>query len=588
MSSAEVVPNSKLESLLETFKRQDWKFYTGVVAAVALAGLGVGALYYSTRTNSSQDKRKPKKNIKGDLGSSSDIQPLLEEVSPNTSQFGTIDSLEEDLQKILNLDSLDIVKASSEEKADYIKKLKEEGNIRFRSRNYKEAIIFYSKGLEIETNSILFCNRAACYANEGDYKKTIADCNSAIALNNTYTKAYLRRGQAHEHLAMYTEALEDYTAAERLSDSQNEVAISSGERVLAIIASKKAKEIFDSRESTLPCKTIVDNFIKQYKFDPIPKPAGKETPGDEAYRLANNSIVESKYEEALKYVEAAIKNNTRFLSEALVLRGLFSILLLQEDKALVDLETACSLAPTKALPRLVKSTALLQLDRIEEAFHYLNEAKEVAPENCEVYYQYGQVLALSGDFEGAIREYMHCIKLSPTHIMAQIQLGVAQYKTNNVVAAEQTYQKLVKSFPDSPEAHNFYAELLFTMERYEEALVSLEKSLACDPKFLLAHVNKAMYYTQTKQFSEAEASCLKAIESDPRSDVANEALGQVYFAQKKRQLAVQAFLHTAKIARSEREIMNAVALSEVASAEIRFYESHPHLDTKVLSLPKIN
>lgn len=583
MSSTEVVPNSKLEGWLETFKRQDWKFYTGIFAAVALAGLGVGALYYSTRTNSSQgDKKKPKKKVKGDLESTSDIQPLLEEISPNNSQFGIIDSLDEDLKKILNLDSIGIVKASSEEKTDYIKRLKEEGNTRFRSRNYKEAIIFYSKGLEIETNSILFCNRAACYANEGDYKKTIADCNSAIALNSSYMKAYLRRGQAHEHLALYTEALEDYTAAEHLSDPRNDVAISSGERVLAIISSKKAKEIFDSRESSLPCNSIVENFIKQYKFELISKPTEKETPGDEAYRLANNSIVESKYEEALKNVEVAIQNNTKFLSEALVLRGMFSILLLQENKALVDLETACGLAPTKALPRLVRSTALLQLDRIEEAFHYLNEAKEVDPENCEVYYQYGQVLSLSGDFEGAIREYMECIKLSSSHIMAQIQLGVAQYKINNIVAADQTYQKLVKSFPDSPEVHNYYAELLFTMERYDEALISLEKSLACDPSFLLAHVNKAMYYTQIKQFPDAEASCLKAIESDPRSDVANEALGQVYLAQKKRQLAVKAFLHTAKIARSEREIMNAIALSEVASAEIRFYEAHPHLDTKVI------
>jgi len=254
-------------------------------------------------------------------------------------------------------------------------------------------------------------------------------------------------------------------------------------------------------------------------------------------------------------------------------------LLLQEKKAVEDLEIACDLSPSAPLPRLVRAAALLQLDRLEEAFHYLNEAKTIAPDNCEVFYQYGQILALSGDFEGAIREYSKCIKLKADHMMAYIQLGIAQYKLNNVVAAEQTYQKLLELFPDSPEVHNYYAELLFMMERFEEALTRLENALTLDPDFILAHINKAMYYTQNKQFPEAEASSLRAIQCDPRSDVAYESLGQIYLAQKKREQSIEAFLKSAELARTEREIMNAIALSEVAKAEQHFYKLHPLLDS---------
>lgn len=40
----------------------------------------------------------------------------------------------------------------------------------------------------------LYCNRAAAYNNLNKFNEAIQDCNSAISLNGSYAKAYVRRG----------------------------------------------------------------------------------------------------------------------------------------------------------------------------------------------------------------------------------------------------------------------------------------------------------------------------------------------------------------------------------------------------------
>jgi len=77
---------------------------------------------------------------------------------------------------------------------------KEEGNKAFRSGKYEEALELYSKALEIDpcnksTNSKLYCNRATVNSKLQKLEDAIKDCNSAIELDASYLKAYLRRAK---------------------------------------------------------------------------------------------------------------------------------------------------------------------------------------------------------------------------------------------------------------------------------------------------------------------------------------------------------------------------------------------------------
>ncbi|KAI3855326.1 hypothetical protein MKX03_026979, partial [Papaver bracteatum] len=59
----------------------------------------------------------------------------------------------------------------------------------------------YGKGLKTDpSNSVLYCNRAACWSKLGQWEKSVEDCNQALRFQPKYTKALLRRASNYEAL----------------------------------------------------------------------------------------------------------------------------------------------------------------------------------------------------------------------------------------------------------------------------------------------------------------------------------------------------------------------------------------------------
>ncbi|CAF95830.1 unnamed protein product, partial [Tetraodon nigroviridis] len=99
--------------------------------------------------------------------------------------------------------------------AKALKAKKEEGNEAFKKCNYEAAYQLYTKALMIDPNNIktnakLYCNRATAGAKLNKLNQTIEDCTSAIKLDDTYIKAYLRRAQCYMDTEQYEEAVRDY------------------------------------------------------------------------------------------------------------------------------------------------------------------------------------------------------------------------------------------------------------------------------------------------------------------------------------------------------------------------------------------
>uniref|UniRef100_A0A7N0SXY2 Thioredoxin domain-containing protein n=1 Tax=Kalanchoe fedtschenkoi TaxID=63787 RepID=A0A7N0SXY2_KALFE len=99
------------------------------------------------------------------------------------------------------------------------------GNDLFKSERFTEACSAYGDGLRVDpSNSVLYGNRAACWFKIGQWERSIEDCNQALRIQPSYTKALLRRAVSNTKLERWSDAVGDYEVLRKALPDDNEVA----------------------------------------------------------------------------------------------------------------------------------------------------------------------------------------------------------------------------------------------------------------------------------------------------------------------------------------------------------------------------
>lgn len=115
---------------------------------------------------------------------------------------------------------------------------KNDGNSRFKSGKFSEAIEFYNKAIETCPKSqpldlsTFYQNRAAAYEQLKKWSAVKEDCTNALELNSRYIKALFRRAKASENTNDLCASLEDITATCILEGFQNQSSLIFADRVL--------------------------------------------------------------------------------------------------------------------------------------------------------------------------------------------------------------------------------------------------------------------------------------------------------------------------------------------------------------------
>lgn len=91
---------------------------------------------------------------------------------------------------------------------------KEDGNAAFKSGRMAEAVRLYTQALEVDptnrgTNSKLFQNRAAAHIKLKKFSAAISDCDAALKLDGSYTKARKTRANALGHSGDWDAAVKE-------------------------------------------------------------------------------------------------------------------------------------------------------------------------------------------------------------------------------------------------------------------------------------------------------------------------------------------------------------------------------------------
>ncbi|KAJ3695809.1 hypothetical protein LUZ60_001186 [Juncus effusus] len=120
------------------------------------------------------------------------------------------------------------------------------GNDHFKASRFLEACISYGEGLGHDPhNSVLLCNRAACQSKLGNYQKAIDDCNAALLVRPSYSKARLRRADCNFKMEKWEASIKDYEVLVREMPGNEEVSKALAEAEEELKKQQEQSEIND-------------------------------------------------------------------------------------------------------------------------------------------------------------------------------------------------------------------------------------------------------------------------------------------------------------------------------------------------------
>lgn len=272
--------------------------------------------------------------------------------------------------------------------------LKEKGNKYFKQGKYDEAIECYTKGMDADPyNPVLPTNRASAYFRLKKFAVAESDCNLAIALSRTYTKAYARRGAARFALQKLEEARKDYEKVLELEpdnfEATNELrkidqALTSKEnshpKEAAAVTKpaegeKKHIEEQQNKQKAISEKDLGNGFFKEGKYERAIEcyTRGIAADGANALLPANRAMAYlklQKYEEAERDCTQAISLDGSY-AKAFARRGTARTFLGKITEAKQDFETVLLLEPgnTQAITELSKiKKELIERGHWDEVF----------------------------------------------------------------------------------------------------------------------------------------------------------------------------------------------------------------------------
>uniref|UniRef100_A0A8C0DAG1 RNA polymerase II-associated protein 3 n=1 Tax=Balaenoptera musculus TaxID=9771 RepID=A0A8C0DAG1_BALMU len=285
-----------------------------------------------------------------------DVDSILDELDKEESTHDSVSQESESEEDGIHVDSQ---KALA---------LKEKGNKYFKQGKYDEAIECYTKGMGADPyNPVLPTNRASAYFRLKKFAVAESDCNLAVALNRSYTKAYARRGAARFALQKLEDAKKDYEKVLELEpnnfEATNELrkinqALTSKENsypeeadtvIKSAEGEKKQIEEQQNKQQAISEKDRGNAFFKEGKYERAIEcyTRGIAADGANALLPANRAMAYlkiQKYEEAEKDCTQAILLDGSY-SKAFARRGTARTFLGKLNEAKQDFETVLLLEP---------------------------------------------------------------------------------------------------------------------------------------------------------------------------------------------------------------------------------------------------
>ncbi|KAJ3857162.1 40S ribosomal protein S7 [Lentinula lateritia] len=161
---------------------------------------------------------------------------------------------------------------------------KEQGNDYFKGKRYRDAIGFYTQGIDAKPDNsslleALLCNRAACNLALKNYGSVLRDCSKALGQNPKSSKAYYRSAMALVALDRLEEAIDCCTRCLEF-DKDNKGVLGVLEHAAKSKATKDKVDLErkEKLRQELLAKAKLDNAFKERNIFILSKADGSQNP----------------------------------------------------------------------------------------------------------------------------------------------------------------------------------------------------------------------------------------------------------------------------------------------------------------------
>ncbi|KZT12778.1 40S ribosomal protein S7 [Laetiporus sulphureus 93-53] len=163
---------------------------------------------------------------------------------------------------------------------DVAQNFKEQGNDYFKGKRYREAVGFYTQGIDAKPTDVLLleallCNRAACNLELKNFGSVLKDCSRAILTNPKSSKAHYRSALALIQLERYDEAID---CCDRClcfdKDNKDVRTLRERARQEKMIKDKKERERQNRLRREVENKKRLEEAFKERNLVVIPRPDG--------------------------------------------------------------------------------------------------------------------------------------------------------------------------------------------------------------------------------------------------------------------------------------------------------------------------
>ncbi len=298
--------------------------------------------------------------------------------------------------------------------AQNAKKLQKAGDQFAVQGNHEDAILQYSKAIELKPNDPkIYIKRADSYEKTGDFIKAADDYDRACVFDKKNTVAFFNAGMMYYKSGNYETSLERAESALKIRrNNLDALAL----KVDAQIKLSKLNTALEDAKTLLRYKETSENF---YKFGLVNELSGLSNEAIKAYQdaisknkryvLAYTSLADlqrrtNNTSQALQNINSAIKHDSRF-PEAYVVRSRIYSEQMKYAEAINDISTVILLEPDNFNNYFIRGEYYQNFSQHMAAINDFSKVISMNPDMAEAYarraYSYEQTM----NFREAIRDY---------------------------------------------------------------------------------------------------------------------------------------------------------------------------------------